>query len=764
VSEPPTERRSSPSAREEIAAIAAEVKRRWSEGRRVLSFDEFLLLFEEEPRRHTRDASRYLADCIDHFGQRPADHGGALPRYRLFDLPFDAEEPSARSERLIGHEEIQHAFRRGLANFEREGRVNRLLMLHGPNGSAKSTFVHCLMRGLEHYATLPEGASYFFSWIFPRGKDGRALGFGSSDEALARSETFAHLPDGQIDLRIASELRESPLLLLPAEERKRLVRSAYARAGVKTPPPALIERGQLGAKNRLIFDALLTAYRGDLRRVLAHVRIERSFVSMRYRQGAVTIGPQVAVDASERQITVDRSLAALPASLASVALFEASGELVEASGGLLEYSDMLKRPLDAWKYLLLAIEEGEVALSTSILPLNTVLVATSNDVHLEAFRGHHEYKSFRGRLSFVRVPYLVDRRSEQAIYDAQIVPRILASDGSGGGHVTPHATFVAALWAVLTRLERPSAERYASRRLGAIAAQLTPLEKSDFYAGLLVPHRLSTDEAAELRAGVVELRSEHDEDLRYEGQGGASPREIRVLLLDAAQDRRFEGLSPLAVLDRIEALVTDGDHDFLKRPPEGGYHDHRALLEATRQRWLDLVDDTFRRCSGLVEESQYVDLFDRYVTHVSYWLKKERVPNPVTGRDEPADTQLMESVEAMLGVSGGASKAEEFRRDLINVVAGHAIDHPGTRPSMPGLFPRYLQQLREATYGKRRRQLAELAEDVVRVASTKETTPGGLDGGREARAQETLAALLREGYTVRSARDVITELQRRRYT
>jgi predicted Ser/Thr protein kinase len=123
----------------------------------------------------------------------------------------------------------------------------------------------------------------------------------------------------------------------------------------------------------------------------------------------------------------------------------------------------------------------------------------------------------------------------------------------------------------------------------------------------------------------------------------------------------------------------------------------------------------------------------------------------------------MESVEAMLGVSGGASKAEEFRRDLINVVAGHAIDHPGARPSLPGLFPRYLQQLREATYGKRKKQLAELAEDLVRVASAEEAGAGGLDGGRQARAREALAALVREGYTVRSARDVIAELHRRRY-
>src|SRR5690606_8204872 len=142
--------------------------------------------------------------------------------------------------------------------------------------------------------------------------------------------------------------------------------------------------GQLGHKNRLLFEALLTAYRGDLSRVLAHVRVERYYISRRYRVGVVTIGPEMAGDAQERQISVDRSLGALPASLSARSLYGTVGELVDASGGVLEYSDLLKRPIDAWRYLLLAIETGEVSLSHSMLPLNSVLVASSNEIHLNA--------------------------------------------------------------------------------------------------------------------------------------------------------------------------------------------------------------------------------------------------------------------------------------------------------------------------------------------------------------------------------------------
>ena len=64
-------------------------------------------------------------------------------------------------------------------------------LLHGPNGSAKSTFVHCVMKGLEAYSETEEGALYYFSWIFPRGRDGRTIGFGSTRPSPRRASSMA---------------------------------------------------------------------------------------------------------------------------------------------------------------------------------------------------------------------------------------------------------------------------------------------------------------------------------------------------------------------------------------------------------------------------------------------------------------------------------------------------------------------------------------------------------------------------------------------
>ncbi len=738
----------------ELERIGARVKERFEADKRVLSFGEYLDEFAAHPWRHTRDAARYLRDCFDFYGSYEVSHArGKVQRFRLFDLEFERDEGLTSHDYLVGHEHIQRAFYRALSNFVREGRANRLVLLHGPNGSAKSTFALCVMRALEHYSKQPDGALYRFSWIFPRGTDGKTIGFGSRDEGPRPGDTYAHLPEGRIDVKMRSPLREHPLLLVPLRERQALVQQAYAEIDKPDAPPSWIARGQLGQKNRQIFEALLTAYRGDLARVLAHVQVERYTMSRRYRVGAVTIGPQMAVDASERQITADTSLAALPASLSSLTLFEPYGELVDASGGLIEYSDLLKRPLDAWKYLLLAIETGEVSLPLSTLPINAVMLASSNELHLSAFKEHPDYHSFRGRIQLIRVPYLRDYRQEQSIYDAQVASQVRR-------HVAPHATYVAALWAVLSRLRRADPDGFTDRTLGKLAAELSALEKAELYAEGLAPKRLGADDSLRLLHGIDEIVRQGEQGPLYEGLTGASPREMRTLLLDAAQHPDFACVSPLAVLEAIKALCKGGDYGFLRESPSGGYHDHVGFIAQVRERWLARVDVEFRDSTGLVEEARYGELFDRYITHVSHWIKHERVYNRMTGVTEEPDTEMMSSVEQTLGAQGDI---EAFRRGLINQIAGHAIDHPGAKVNYGMIFSRQLGRLKEAYFSERKKQLREIGHDILKLLAKEEDH--GLEAERTALARGAYARMCeRYGYEASSVRDALGELLAERYT
>ncbi|MDH4281176.1 MAG: serine protein kinase PrkA [Myxococcales bacterium] len=738
-----------------LEKIRGEVKAQFEAQKRVLSFREYLELVQGNPRRHTRDAGRYLKDCMDFFGsyevERPT---GTLKRWKLFDLDFGYQNSGHHAalrqrDRLAGHEATQQAFYRILDGFEREGRANRLVLLHGPNGSAKSTFAACLMKGLEAYSDTEDGALYRFSWIFPRAREGAGIGFTTSADELGQGDSFAHLPEDRIVTKLQSSVREHPLLVLPRDVRQRLIARIYEASGLPEAAPDWVWAGQLARKNQQIFQALLTAYRGDLDRVLAHIQVERFYISRRYRVGAVTIGPQMSVDASERQITADRSIESLPASLSALTLFEPFGELVDASGGIVEFSDLLKRPLEAWKYLLLAIENGEVSLQMSNLPINAVMIASSNELHLSAFRQHPEYNSFRGRIVRTRMSYLLDVHREREIYDGQIVPQIPK-------HVAPHTTYVAALWAVLTRLRKPDGSWFAESELGTVAASLTPLEKADLLSDGVVPARLEADEAKILAQGISEVALQGAATSDYEGINGASPREVRMLLLDAAADFDEPCVSPVTFLNRLAEFCERDDYDFLKEQSDGVYRDHAAFVDVVKERWLDLVESELRAASGLIDERRHLGLFDRYVNLVSQWVKKERVFNPVTGKDEEPDLDLMKSVEESLG----SDDAESFRNEILGAVAAWAIDHPEQEVDYEALFPRYIEQLRQAYFSERRQQVGEIGRAIVSVLEDDDTLEEDL---REAARQALQILIGVYGYERSSAKVALGALVDARY-
>ena len=609
--------------RDLLVELGAAVRDDFTRNRRVMAFAEYLNLVVSDPLRQLRSSTQYLVDCLDHYGTSMVKYPwGEVRRFHLFDAPWAAGE-----DRLFGQETVQNAVYRVLRSFVQDGRPNKLILLHGPNGSAKSTFIRCLGRGLEHSSTLVEGALYRFSWIFPTQKHTRGgIGFGGGTEAIATSESFAYLPDDVIDARVGDELRDHPLLLIPIDERQKLIDRLIRGAGRDGQEPGktgfavgdYLRQGALSPKNRAIYDALLASYHGDYIQVLRHVRIERFEISHRYRTGWVTVEPQLSVDASERQVTADRTLGALPPSLQSVSLHEYGGEIVGANRGFIEYDDLLKRPLEHYKYLLTTVERAALSMTSTTLFLDLTFIGSCNDIHLAAFREIPDFQSFKGRIELVRVPFILDVRHEEELFGERV------REAAGYRHVAPHSAYVAALWAVLSGLRKPQIERFPSTLAEAIG-KLTPLDKAELYSTGAIPRELSPDRARELAAHVKDLWHESDTYPIYEGRVGASPREMQGVLLAAAGSgaSRYDYVSPLAVLDEIVDLCKQTSlYEFLRQDVQpGGYHDHKKLIEVVRSRLFDKIDDEVRVAVGLVEESEYSRVFERYITHVMHAIK-----------------------------------------------------------------------------------------------------------------------------------------------
>ncbi|MGH7298692.1 MAG: hypothetical protein ACRELB_27370, partial [Polyangiaceae bacterium] len=139
-----------------IERLADAASARFRQGHMIKAFDEFLDELFQHPRRHTRNAAQYMLDMFEHFGARDARGvGGAVTRWNVFDSPS-----TGGKGRVVGQERAQVELVKYVRAFAEKGRVDKLLMLHGPNGSSKSTTVECIMRGLEEYSREPEGALY----------------------------------------------------------------------------------------------------------------------------------------------------------------------------------------------------------------------------------------------------------------------------------------------------------------------------------------------------------------------------------------------------------------------------------------------------------------------------------------------------------------------------------------------------------------------------------------------------------------------------
>jgi predicted Ser/Thr protein kinase len=190
----------------------------------------------------------------------------------------------------------------------------------------------------------------------------------------------------------------------------------------------------------------------------------------------------------------------------------------------------------------------------------------------------------------------------------------------------------------------------------------------------------------------------------------------------------------------------------------GSFHDHKAFREALRVRLLDMWEGEMRVASGLVSESQYGELFDKYVAHVGVWVKKEKVRNRVTGNYEDPDELMMGEVEGLLGVKGDPS---DYRKGLISAIAAWAIDHPDQKVDNTVVFAGQTKKLREAVFAERRKQIALVARDMMLVLSDQMT---GLNAEQISEARAATERLKKSyGYCDECARDTASALVRWRY-
>src|SRR5665213_828062 len=158
------------------------------------TFWEYLDLVQENP-SVARNAFQRLYDMILQYGSEPySQFKQEYIRYHFFSDPLDhgGDAIFGLERPLMQLVDFLKSASQGY------GTEKRILLLHGPVGSSKSTIARLLKKGLENYSRTDAGKCYSYTWRLARAA-------GDSDAG----EQYLDCP-----------MHEEPLLLIPREARQ----------------------------------------------------------------------------------------------------------------------------------------------------------------------------------------------------------------------------------------------------------------------------------------------------------------------------------------------------------------------------------------------------------------------------------------------------------------------------------------------------------------------------------------------------------------
>ncbi len=290
------------------------------------SFAEYLDIVRDHP-EVTRTAYQRLYDMIlSHGTDDVFEHKEKINRYRFFtdyavkhgDGIFGLDRPLMQ---------LVNAFKSAAKGY---GTERRVLLLHGPVGSSKSTIARLIKRGLEDYARTDEGMLFSYAWKMPDGSSQKC------------------------------PMHEEPLHLVPLDLRGALLSQLNQGRGHNDYQVAL--RGDMCPFCRQMFNERLAEHGGDWTDMLQEVKVYRLLLSEQDRIGIGTFQPKDEKNQDSTELTGDinyRKIAEYGTD-SDPRAFNFDGELNIANRGLVEFIEVLKLDVAFLYDLLGASQEHKI--------------------------------------------------------------------------------------------------------------------------------------------------------------------------------------------------------------------------------------------------------------------------------------------------------------------------------------------------------------------------------------------------------------------
>jgi serine protein kinase len=562
--------------------------------------------------RVARNAYQRLHDMIlSHGVTEYTRHHEKYLHYHLFDDPIDSGRDAvfgldAPLMRLVNNiKSAAYGY----------GTEKRILLLHGPVGSSKSTIARLMKKGLEIYSNQKEGALYTYGWRL--------------DPNTTGHDGVQWCP-----------MHEDPLHLIPLEAQDAVYAEINRRLAARDY--RIVATGNLCPFCRKNYQDLMTGYDGNWERVSRHVVVKRLILSEKDRVGIGTFQPKDEKNQDSTELTGDlnyRKIAEYGTD-SDPRAFNFDGELNIANRGIIEFIEILKLDV-AFLYDLLGASQ-EHKIKPKKFPqtdIDEVIAGHTNEPEYRKLQNNELMEAFRDRTVKIDIPYNTVWKEEVKIYGRDFNSRQIT-----GKHIAPHTIEMSAIWAVLTRLEEPK------------KAQITLVQKMKLYGGKTLPG-FTEDNIKELR-----------EEAPREGMDGISPRYIQDKISNAlVRDDTGSCVNPFMVLNELEAGLSH--HSLITR--EETRKRYRELLSMVKQEYEDVVKNEVQKAISADEEA-IARLCGNYVDNIKAYTFHEKVRNKFTGQEDDPDERLMRSIEEKIDVS--ESRKDDFRREVMNYIAALALE------------------------------------------------------------------------------------------
>jgi serine protein kinase len=271
---------------------------------------------------------------------------------------------------------------------------------------------------------------------------------------------------------------------------------------------------------------------------------------------------------------------------------------------------------------------------------------------------------------------------------------------------------MAAMWAVLTRLEQPH------------HANLTLLQKLKLYNGRSLPS--FTDE------NIKELR----EEAVSEGMQGISPRYVQDKISNAlVAHPESRSINPFMVINELESGLK---HHSLITSDELRTR-YRELLGVVKEEYENIVKNEVQRAIA-ADEDALKRLCANYIDNIKAYTQREKVKNKFTGQYEEPDERLMRSIEEKIDIP--ESRKDDFRREIMNYIGALSIDGKT-----------FDYKTNERLFKALQLKLFEDQKDSIKLTSLVSTV---VDKETQAKIDVVKGRLIRDyGYDEESATDVL---------